>query len=115
MQPISPARFEELVADALDELPDELATHFRNVVVVVDDEKPGQPHVLGLYEGRPLTERGQNYTFVLPDRITLFRVPLCLAAADEDDLVEEIAVTVIHEFAHHMGIDDERLHELGWD
>jgi predicted Zn-dependent protease with MMP-like domain len=113
VQPVSPAEFEELVADALDALPPELARHFSNVVVVVEDEHPEDHDILGLYEGIALTERVQ-YSGVLPDRISLYRIPLCLMAEDLDHLVEEIAVTVVHEFAHHVGIDDARLHELGW-
>ncbi|MFN2626044.1 MAG: metallopeptidase family protein [Mycobacteriales bacterium] len=111
--PVPLERFEELVADALDTLPAELAKEFRNVVVLVEDMRPGQPNVLGLYEGHPLTER-RHYTFALPDRITLFRLPLCRVVRDEAALTRQIAVTVVHEFAHHMGIDDARLHELGW-
>lgn len=113
MQPLPLAQFEDLVAQALDTLPPELAAHFRNVVVVVSDEHPDEPDLLGLYEGIPLTER-QEYSGVLPDRISVYRIPLCLLAHDLDCLVEEVRVTVIHEFAHHVGIDDERLHELGW-
>ena len=114
MQPVSPQEFEELVSDALDTLPPELAARFDNVVVVVEDENEGDPDVLGLYEGVALTER-DVYNGALPDRISLYRIPLCLMAEDLDHLVEEIAVTVVHEFAHHVGIDDARLHELGWD
>ena len=114
MQPVSPQEFEDLVADALDTLPAELARHFDNVVVVVEDEHPEEPDILGLYDGTALTERA-SYSGALPDRISLYRIPLCLMAEDVDHLVEEIAVTVVHEFAHHMGIDDDRLHELGWD
>src|SRR5690349_22533324 len=114
MQPVSPQEFEGLVADALDTLPDELARHFDNVVVVVEDENAEDPEILGLYDGVALTER-VHYTGALPDRISLYRIPLCLMAEDLDHLVEEIAITVVHEFAHHMGIDDDRLHELGWD
>ena len=114
MQPVSPAEFEGYVADALDGLPADLAAHFDNVVVVVEDENDEDPDLLGLYEGVALTERGQ-YALALPDRISLYRIPLCLLAEDLDHLLEEIAVTVVHEFAHHVGIDDERLHELGWD
>ena len=114
MQPVSPAEFEGYVADALDELPGELAAHFDNVVVVVEDEHESDPDLLGLYEGVALTERG-HYSGALPDRISLYRIPLCLLAEDLDHLLEEIAVTVVHEFAHHVGIDDDRLHELGWD
>ena len=114
MQPVSPAEFEGYVADALDELPPELVAQFSNVVVVVEDENVDDPDLLGLYEGVALTER-DHYTGTLPDRISLYRIPLCLMAEDLDHLVEEIQVTVVHEFAHHVGIDDERLHQLGWD
>lgn len=113
MQPVSPVDFADMVADALDTLPAGLTAHFRNVTVAVEDEHPDQPELLGLYEGIPLTERA-DYSGALPDRISLFRIPLCLMAEDLDHLVEEIAITVVHEFAHHMGIDDDRLHELGW-
>ena len=115
MQPVSPEEFEGLVADALDTLPPDLARHFSNVVVVVEDENEEEPDILGLYDGLALTERGEHYSGVLPDRISLYRIPLCLMAEDLDHLVEEIQVTVVHEFAHHVGIDDDRLHELGWD
>ncbi len=114
MQPVSPAEFEGYVADALDELPAELVAHFSNVVVVVVDEHESEPDLLGLYEGIALTER-EHYTGALPDRISLYRIPLCLLAEDLDHLIEQIQVTVVHEFAHHMGIDDKRLHVLGWD
>jgi len=114
VQPVSPAEFEGYVADALDSLPPELARVFSNVVVVVEDEDEEDPDLLGLYDGVALTERGEHYTGVLPDRISLFRIPLCLLAEDLDHLIEEIQVTVVHEFAHHMGMDEDRLHELGW-
>ena len=113
MQPVSPEEFEALVADALDALPTELVARFDNVLVVVEDEHPDEPDLLGLYEGVPLTERA-DYSAALPDRISVYRIPLCLMARDLDDLVAEIGVTVVHEFAHHVGIDDKRLHELGW-
>jgi predicted Zn-dependent protease with MMP-like domain len=113
VQIVSPAEFEELVVAALDSLPPEMGRHFRNVAVVVEDEHPDDPDLLGLYEGVPLTERDQ-YSGVLPDRISLYRVPLCLMAEDLDHLVEEIAITVVHEFGHHMGLGEDRLHELGW-
>ena len=113
MQPISPEEFEALVRDAVDGLPPRLAEHFRNVSVVVEHEHEQDPELLGLYEGVPLTERA-HYSGALPDRISLYRIPLCLLAEDLDHLVEEVQVTVVHEFAHHVGIDDERLHELGW-
>ena len=113
MQILPPEEFEGLVAEALDGLPAELAAQFRNVAVVVEDEHPEEPDLLGLYEGVPLTER-EHYSGVLPDRISVYRIPLCLLAEDYDDLVEQVQVTVVHEFAHHVGIDDDRLHELGW-
>jgi predicted Zn-dependent protease with MMP-like domain len=111
VEPISADAFEELVADALDGLPEGFG--FSNVVVVVEDEKPGRPNLLGLYEGIPLTERRQ-YSGVLPDRITVFRLPLCRHASDPEDLARQVRVTVVHEFGHHVGIDEERLHHLGW-
>lgn len=110
---VSGDRFEELVADALDEIPDELAVLMDNVIVVVEDE-PDEPGLLGLYEGTPLTERDTYGGLELPDRITIYRNPICAMAADEDHVVEEVLVTVVHEIAHHFGIEDERLHDLGW-
>lgn len=112
---VSEARFEELVGAALDELPDQLAELMDNVVVVVADRDENEPDLLGLYEGIPLTERESYGGFELPDRITIYRLALCDVAADENQIVEEVLVTVVHEIAHHFGIDDDRLHELGWD
>src|SRR5687767_13639485 len=112
MEPMPEERFRELVDTAIDGVPEELAARFDNVVVLVEDEHPDDPDLLGLYEGIPLTERW-DYAGVLPDRITIYRLPLCDECADEDELVEEIRVTVIHELAHHVGIDDEQLHDLG--
>ena len=114
MQPVSPQEFEGYVADALDQLPPALAARFDNVLVVVEDENVDEPDILGLYDGIALTER-ENYSGVLPDRISLYRIPLCLSAEDTDHLIEEITITVVHEFAHHVGIGDDRLHQLGWD
>jgi predicted Zn-dependent protease with MMP-like domain len=110
---VSPAEFEQLVTEALDGLPPEIARNFRNVAVVVHDENPDDPDLLGLYEGVPLTERSQ-YSGALPDRISLYRIPLCLMADDLDHLIEEIAITVVHEFGHHMGMEEHDLHDLGW-
>ena len=108
-------RFEELVSEALDELPPELTTMMQNVVIMVeDDSPPGEPTLLGLYEGYALTDRGWDYGGVLPDRITLYRNPILRICDTEDDVVDEVAVTVVHEIAHHFGIDDARLHDLGW-
>ena len=113
MLPVPLPQFEELVADALDALPAALAAHFNNVVVLVEDQNDDEPDLLGLYEGIALTER-EHYTGALPDRISVYRLPLCDLAADLAELTEEIAITVVHEFAHHMGIDEDRLHDLGW-
>ena len=107
-------RFEELVGEALDTIPAELARAMDNVVVLVDDRHPDEPDLLGLYEGVALTERTGDYAGVLPDRITLYREAILDVCADEDDVVHEIAVTVVHEVAHHFGVDEARLHELGW-
>ncbi|MCW6003010.1 metallopeptidase family protein [Micromonospora sp. CPCC 205371] len=108
-------RFEELVSEALDEVPEELLGLMNNVVILVEDDPPaGDPHLLGLYEGYALTNRGWDYAGVLPDRITIYRNPTLRICDSEDDVVEEVAVTVVHEIAHHFGIDDERLHDLGW-
>ncbi len=107
------SRFEELVGQAMDALPGPLVDRFDNVVVLVEDEHEDDADLLGIYEGIPLTER-EDYSGVTPDVIRVFRLPLCAMAEDDDRLVEEVYVTVVHEFAHHLGINDERLHELGW-
>ncbi|WP_425957037.1 metallopeptidase family protein [Xylanimonas sp. McL0601] len=108
--------FEGAVADALDTVPPELTAMMDNVVVLVeDDAPPDDPELLGLYEGVPLTERGLWWAAgALPDRITIFRNPTLAICETRDDVVEEVAITVVHEIAHHFGIDDDRLHELGW-
>lgn len=113
MEPIPPERFEELVDDALDDVPEELWQHFDNVAVIVEDEHEEDPTLLGIYEGVPLTERFE-YSGMLPDVIRVFRLPICAMARDEQELVDEVYVTVVHELAHHVGIDDDRLHDLGW-
>ncbi len=114
MRPLPAARFEELVADALDEVPAELMALLDNVVVLVEDRNPDEPDLLGLYEGFALTERGWDYGGALPDRIMIYRVAICEMCEDEDEVVEEVTVTVVHEIAHHFGIDEDRLHALGW-
>lgn len=119
---MSDAEFEQAVGDALDLIPDELARLMRNVAVLVADEPDepdepveGSPELLGLYEGVPLTERdGWWDAGSLPDRITIFKGPLTRLCEEREDLLDEIAVTVVHEVAHHFGIDDARLHDLGW-
>lgn len=108
------ARFEELVADALDLLPAALSEAMNNVVVLVEDRNDEDAALLGLYEGVALTERDSTYAGVLPDRITLYREPLLDMCDSEEEVIDEVAITVVHEIAHHFGIDDRRLHELGW-
>jgi predicted Zn-dependent protease with MMP-like domain len=110
---IPEARFQELVADALDSLPEELGQLMDNVWVTVEDDSP--EGLLGLYDGVPLTERDSYGGMVLPDRITIFRLPICEECETDEDVVEMVRDTVIHEVAHHFGIDDDRLEELGWD
>jgi predicted Zn-dependent protease with MMP-like domain len=112
---MSKERFEELVGEALDEVPEELLDLMDNVVILVVDNPPAdEPDLLGLYEGFSLTERGWDYSGVLPDRISIYRNPILAICDDEDDVVDEVAITVVHEIAHHFGIDDRRLHALGW-
>ena len=111
---MSPQRFEELVGDALDLLPPRLASAIDNVVILVADRNEDEPDLLGLYEGVALTERDSWYAGSLPDTITIYREALLDVCGDEQQVVDEVAITVIHEIAHHFGIDDERLHELGW-
>lgn len=113
MELVALSRFEELVGQAMDALPGPLVERFDNVVVLVQDEHEDEPDLLGIYEGIPLTER-DDYSGATPDVIRIFRQPLCALAEDDEHLVEEVYVTVVHEFAHHLGIDDDRLHELGW-
>jgi predicted Zn-dependent protease with MMP-like domain len=111
---VSEPEFESLVADALDRIPPELSDVMDNVVILVEDDAPADaPDLLGLYEGTPLTDRG-DYSGVLPDAIRLFRLPILRICETYDDVVEEVLVTVVHEIAHHFGIDDDRLHDLGW-
>ena len=116
MQPLSDAEFDAIVEESLDDVPAELLGMLDNVVFLVEEEPPADdPDLLGIYEGTPLTERGTWWDQgSLPDRITLFRGPLSRMCDDVEDLREEIAVTVVHEIAHHFGIEEETLHELGW-
>ena len=112
---MSAEEFEEHVAEALDTIPAELATLIDNCVILVEGYPPPDlAGTLGLYSGIPLTERGQFYTG-LPDRIQIFRYPILAICDTPEEVIEEIRITVIHEIAHHFGIDDDRLHELGYD
>ena len=111
---VVPERFEELVAEALDSIPEELGRYMDNVAVFVEEEARGR-NLFGLYQGVPLTVRDNGYAgMVMPDRITIYRKTICQAARSEREVVRQVQVTVIHEVAHHFGIDDDRLHELGW-
>ena len=112
---IDEAGFEELVARALDGVPPELAALMDNVVVLIEAEpRPEEAGILGLYDGVPLTERDSNYTFRVPDRIFIYRGPLTRMCESADELVDEVRITVVHEIAHHFGIDDAALHDLGY-
>ena len=107
--------FEELVNDALDTVPDELFALLDNCIIVIEDDAPADdPQLLGLYEGIPLTERDSHYGGVLPDQIRIFRNPTLAICDTFEDVVDEVHITVVHEIAHHFGIDDDRLHDLGY-
>jgi predicted Zn-dependent protease with MMP-like domain len=110
---VDPAPFEDMVATALDGLPPELGRLMSNVAVTVE-HGTGPPGLLGLYEGVPLTSRTTQYAAVLPDHITIYRRALCALCDTEQQVADQVRRTVIHEVAHHFGISDERLHELGW-
>ena len=110
---VSPARFEGMVEAALDGLPQRLGRLMSNVAVMVQHE-PGPPGLLGLYEGIPLTSRTTGYAGVLPDRITIYRLAICAVCETEDEVIDQVRRTVVHEVGHHFGISDTRLTELGW-
>jgi predicted Zn-dependent protease with MMP-like domain len=110
---VEPDRFEEMVIAALDGLPDDLGRLMRNVAVTVEHHA-GPPGLLGLYQGVPLTSRSTHYAGVLPDRITIYRRAICAVCSTEEDVAVQVRRTVVHEVAHHFGIDDHRLRELGW-
>jgi len=119
---MSEADFETAVTDALNRIPAKVASAMENVAVFIEDDyipRPGEDPdtvLLGLYEGVPLTERDSWWEAgSLPDRITIYRLPILDICSTREEVVEEVAVTVMHEIAHHFGIDDQRLHELGWD
>ena len=114
MVEMSRKRFGVLVSEAIDLIPDDLASLIDNVVFLIEDDGEA-PDVLGLYDGIPLTERGDYGIGELPDRIFIYRNPICAICATDDEVVHEVVTTVVHEVAHHFGIDDDRLHELGWD
>jgi predicted Zn-dependent protease with MMP-like domain len=102
-----------MVGAALDGLPAQLGRMMRNVAVTVDHDTPPNG-LLGLYQGVPLTERTSHYAGVLPDHITIYRQAICEVCDSDEQVVDEVRRTVVHEVGHHFGIDDDRLHELGW-
>ena len=115
MVEVSDDRFAELVEDAFKAVPDELAALLDNVALFIEDDPPADdPDLLGYYDGIALTERDSSYGGQLPDRIVVFRNPTLEICDTEDDVVREVGITVVHEIAHHFGIDDDRLHELGY-
>ncbi|RJO77075.1 metallopeptidase family protein [Nocardia panacis] len=111
---MSESRFEELVGEALDLIPPELARAIDNVVVLIEARNPEDRHLLGLYHGVALTERDSHYGGALPDTITIYREAILEICSAEAEVVEEVAITVLHEVAHYFGIDEQRLHQLGW-
>ncbi|WP_024801307.1 metallopeptidase family protein [Nocardia sp. BMG51109] len=112
---ISDDRFEELVGEALDLIPAELARAIDNVVVLIEPRNPEDPQLLGLYHGISLIDRvDSQYGGALPDTVTIYRDAILEICDSAEDVVEEVAITVIHEIAHYFGIDEDRLHELGW-
>jgi len=110
---VEPERFEAMVGQSLDGLPPELGKLMSNVAVVVEHER-GPRGLLGLYRGIPLTRRTTSYAGVLPDRITIYRRAICAICSTDDEVVEQVRRTVVHEVGHHFGIGDARLRELGW-
>jgi predicted Zn-dependent protease with MMP-like domain len=111
---VSDERFDQLIAEALKSIPDDLASAMENVAIFVEDEAEGR-NLLGLFVGVPLTSRTPgSYFGVMPDRITLYKSAICRSSNSEQEVRDQVRTTVIHEIAHHFGISDERLRELGW-
>jgi predicted Zn-dependent protease with MMP-like domain len=106
--------FEDHVRAALDELPPNIVDALRNVAVVIEDENPEDPDLLGLYHGVPLPERG-DMAGTLPDKISIYRIPLEESFPDPEELREEIRITVLHELGHYFGLDEDRIAELGYE
>ncbi|WJY90666.1 metallopeptidase family protein [Corynebacterium confusum] len=114
MYAVSEERFDELVDDALDKIPEEFARRMRNLVILVRDYHEDDPYTLGLYEGVALTERTHDHTGFLPDAIFIYRGALQDYCNSEEELAHEVEVTVFHELGHYFGIEEEDLHRLGW-
>lgn len=113
VEPLDDWRFQRIVAQAIDALPARLGELMDNVAVVVEDRHPTE-ELLGLYEGIPLTQRETYGAFEMPDKISIYRLPLCEVSNSEEQLISEIETTVVHEIAHHFGIDDDTLQAMGW-
>jgi predicted Zn-dependent protease with MMP-like domain len=113
MVEVDPERFEAMVSEALDGIPEELGVLMSNVAVTVQHDR-GPAGLLGLYQGVPLTRRTAFYAGALPDRITIYRQAICAVCTSESEVIEQVRRTVIHEVGHHFGISDARLRELGW-
>ena len=118
---MSDATFERIVREAVEGIPAPLKDALENIAIVIEEYPPdhvleelGDAPLFGLYEGIPLTERGDYGGFAMPDRVTVYRKPLCEMCETTQELVDQVTITVIHELAHHFGIDDDTLHELGW-
>lgn len=111
---MSPDDFEDLVSDELDRLPEDMLAGLDNVVFVVEDEPEDGSDLFGVYDGIAATERGQYGFGELPDRIVVFRNAHLAECGTEDELRDEVHTTLVHEIGHFYGIDDDRLHELGW-
>lgn len=114
MVEVTDEEFEELVDRGLDMIPRKLLNSLNNVAIVVEDRNEEDPTLLGLYHGVALTERSVEWPTYLPDKISIYRGALCDWCRSHDELVEQVAITVVHEIGHHFGIDDARLHERGW-
>jgi predicted Zn-dependent protease with MMP-like domain len=111
---VTAGSFDDHVRAALDELPPELAKGLRNLAVIVEDEHPEDPDLFGLYHGVPLPDRG-DMAGQLPDKISIYRIPLEESFSDPEEHREEIRITVLHELAHYFGLDEDRIAELGYD
>jgi predicted Zn-dependent protease with MMP-like domain len=112
MYDMDAAEFGDHVADVIADLPSELGTRIKNVAFGVEDGV--NPNLLGVYRGVSLDRRGNSYAFQLPDTITIYRLPILTRSASREDVLHHIEVTVKHEIGHYFGIDDARLHELGF-
>lgn len=119
---MSDKEFEQIIADGIDSLPDRFFEHAKNVAIVWAEEPTeeqrhklklrGKESLFGLYEGIPLTRRGDNYNLVLPDKITIFKQPTLRFCANEADVAAQVKHTLWHEIAHHYGLDHDRIHEI---